>query len=54
MARANTFKDLQKEIKIAIDIARDLCYDESVIEKLKNAQSNSQIEQILYTARKES
>ena len=54
MARANTFKDLQKEIKIAIDIARDLCYDETVIEKLKNATNMEQIEQILYTARKES
>lgn len=44
-----TFKTI---IKNAIDIATDLCYDENVIEKLKNAKSEAEIEAIMNGARK--
>lgn len=45
-------KTLKTEIKKAIDIATSLCYDKSVIEKLKLAHSEAEIEQIMYGARK--
>lgn len=48
----NYKKTLKTEIKKAIDIATSLCYDKSVIEKLKSAHSEAEIEQIMYGARK--
>lgn len=50
----NYKKTLKSEIKKAIDIATSLCYDKSVIEKLKLAHSKAEIEQIMYGARKNS
>ena len=35
----------------AIRIAKQLCYSENVIEKIKNATSESEITRILHTAR---
>lgn len=43
---------LKTEIKNAIKIAKDLGYPESVIEKIKLAESIYQISSILHTARK--
>lgn len=37
----------------AIRIAKQLCYNENVIEKIKNATSESEITRILRTAREE-
>lgn len=37
----------------AIRIAKQLCYSESTIEKIKNATSESEITRILHTAREE-
>ena len=48
----NYKKTLKTEIKKAIDTATSLCYDKSVIAKLKSAHSEAEIEQIMYGARK--
>lgn len=45
-------KPLETEIKKAIDTAKDLCYPREVINKLKEAQSEAEIEQIMIGARK--
>ena len=37
----------------AIRIAKQLCYSENVINKIKNATSESEITRILHTAREE-
>ena len=37
----------------AVQIAKQLCYKADVIEKLKNAKSESEITRILHTAREE-
>lgn len=37
----------------AIRIAKQLCYSENVIEKIKNATTESEITRILHTAREE-
>ena len=37
----------------AIRIAKQLCYSENVINKIKNATSESEITRILHTARQE-
>lgn len=44
--------NLQKIIKTHIDIAKDLCYPNEVIEKLKSAKSEAEIEAIMNGARK--
>lgn len=38
----------------AVRIAKQLCYNETVIERLKNAKSESEIARILHTARERS
>lgn len=38
--------------KFALEIARDLLYGDAVIEKIRNATSDHEIEHILATARK--
>ena len=48
----NHKKTLKDKIKKAVDTARDLCYDKTVIERLKLAQSEAEIEQILDGARR--
>ena len=50
--RANSSNDFKKNLKNAIDIAKDLCYDESVIDKLKSAQNEAEIEIIMNGARR--
>lgn len=48
----NYQKDFKTIIKKYIDIAKDLCYDESVIEKLNNAKSEIELDNIMTSARK--
>ena len=43
---------LEKEIKKAIDMANDLCYDEKCKEDLRHAKNEIQIENILKAARR--
>ena len=43
--------DFSKEKEIAIEIAEDLCYPHKVIEKLKEAKDEYEIERILHDAR---
>lgn len=49
----NYKKNFNTIIKHYIDIAKDLCYDESVIEKLKNAKSEIELDNIMTSARRE-
>lgn len=48
----NYSKDFQKQIKEALDIANDLCYDEKCKEDLRQAQNEIQITNILIAARR--
>lgn len=50
--RANNSNDFKKVLKNSIDIAKDLCYDNSVIDKLKSATSEAEIEIIMNGARR--
>ena len=50
--RANSSNDFKKVLKNSIDIAKDLCYDNSVIDKLKSATSEAEIEIIMNGARR--
>lgn len=45
-------KNLNKQIKEALDIAKELCYDEKCKESLKKAQNEIQITNILISARR--
>lgn len=44
---------MSKERYNAVRIAKQLCYSESVIEKIKNAKTESEITRILRNAREE-
>lgn len=35
----------------ALEVARDLCYDQEIIKKIKNAKSDEEISRILHDAR---
>jgi dimeric dUTPase (all-alpha-NTP-PPase superfamily) len=48
----NYKKNFKTIIKNYIDIAKDLCYNESIIEKLKNAKSEIELDNITTSARK--
>lgn len=48
----NYKKNFAHTIKEAIDLAKDLCYDEKCIEDLKHAKSETEIENILISARR--
>ena len=50
--RANTSKDFNKTRKQHIDIAKDLCYGKDVIDKIKSAQNEAEIEIIMNGARR--
>lgn len=50
--RANSSNDFKKVLKNSIDIAKDLCYDNSVIDKLKSATTEAEIEIIMNGARR--
>lgn len=44
----------ERERHDAIEVARDLCYGENVIEKLKRAKSIRELDNIMVQARKDS
>lgn len=48
----NYKKNFNTIIKHYIDIAKDLCYDDNVIEKLKAAENDIQLENIMISARR--
>lgn len=50
--RANNSTDFNKNKKDTIDIAKDLCYNEDVIEKLRAATSEAELEAIMNGARR--
>ena len=45
-------KNLNKLIKEAIDMANDLCYDDKCKRDLRNAQNETQITNIMISARR--
>ena len=47
-----TTKDLNKLIKEALDTANDLCYDDKCKEDLRNAKNETQITNIMISARR--
>lgn len=47
-----TNKTLNKLIKEALDTANDLCYDEKCKEDLRNAKNETQITNIMISARR--
>lgn len=48
----NYQKNFKTIIKKHIDIAKDLCYDESIIKQIQNARSEDEISNIMLNARK--
>ena len=50
--RANSSKDFNKIIKNALDMANDLCYDEKCKAAIRNAKNETQIENIMISARR--
>ena len=48
----NTYTDFELEKRKAIKLAKDLVYGEEVIEKLRKAKNESEMQQILTSARK--
>lgn len=50
--RANSSKDFNKIIKNALDMANDLCYDEQCKAAIRNAKNETQIENIMISARR--
>lgn len=50
--RVNSSTDFNKNKKNTIDIAKDLCYNADVIEKLKAATNEAQLEAIMNGARR--
>lgn len=47
-----TSKSIKRQIKEALDMANELCYDEKCKESLKKAQNEIQITNILISARR--
>ena len=50
--RANTSTDFNKIIEQALDTANDLCYDDKCKRDLRNAKNETQITNIMISARR--
>jgi dimeric dUTPase (all-alpha-NTP-PPase superfamily) len=50
--RANSSKDFEQIRKNYIVMAKELCYNDSVIEKLSKAKNDIQLENIMISARR--
>ena len=50
--RANTSTDFKRLIKKALDTANELCYDDKCKQELKTATNETQIANILISARR--
>lgn len=50
--RVNTTKSIKKLIKEALDTANELCYDDKCKKELKTATNETQISNILISARR--
>ena len=50
--RTNGSKDFEKIRKNYIDMAKELCYNDDVIEKLSKAENDIQLENIMISARR--
>lgn len=52
MMRQNNPRDFKKLVKDTIDIAKDLCYDDTVIKNLQTANNEAELEIIMNGARR--